>query len=160
LGWRRLGESETSATAPEHEGSIVGIYGEDTGLGLPSDLSVSTIFKPFVTTKRSGIGLGLSVTQEIIEAHGGLVFLRPGNRGGAMFEVLMPIWTEDRTNARSGAQSVSECRSLAPLCWTEKGKTHHKDTGEWAPECIECRVFRSYNLTRPPYPPKAQGKEE
>jgi signal transduction histidine kinase len=61
----------------------------DTGPGLPEGLG-DTIFRPFVSTKGTGIGLGLSICKRIVEAHGGEISAadRPG--GGAVFEVRLP----------------------------------------------------------------------
>jgi len=61
----------------------------DTGCGLPADLG-PRIFEPFVSTKETGIGLGLSISKRIIEAHGGQIIAenRPG--GGALFAISLP----------------------------------------------------------------------
>jgi signal transduction histidine kinase len=65
----------------------------DTGCGLPAGLG-DTIFTPFVTTKETGLGLGLSICKRIVEAHGGAIRAadRPG--GGAVFSVLLPLASE------------------------------------------------------------------
>lgn len=62
---------------------------EDTGCGIPEPL-LPRIFDPFVTTKASGSGLGLSICYAILEEHGGRI--RAGNRpeGGAWFELELP----------------------------------------------------------------------
>jgi signal transduction histidine kinase len=56
---------------------------------LPGDLG-QDIFTPFVSTKATGIGLGLSICKRIVEAHGGEItaFNRP--EGGATFSVRLP----------------------------------------------------------------------
>jgi signal transduction histidine kinase len=61
----------------------------DSGQGLPAQLG-QRIFEPFVSTKETGIGLGLSICKRIVEAHGGEIAAadRPG--GGAVFTVLLP----------------------------------------------------------------------
>jgi two-component system, NtrC family, sensor histidine kinase HydH len=61
----------------------------DTGRGLPSELG-SKIFEPFVSTKPTGIGLGLSICKRIVESHGGQIeaVSRPG--GGAEFTIRLP----------------------------------------------------------------------
>lgn len=62
----------------------------DDGHGLPAELG-SKIFDPFVSTKETGIGLGLSICRRIAEAHGGDIEAidRPG--GGAIFIVRLPM---------------------------------------------------------------------
>ncbi|HEY6292934.1 MAG TPA: ATP-binding protein [Terriglobia bacterium] len=62
---------------------------EDTGPGVPADLR-EQIFNPFFTTKRDGIGLGLSIVSKIIDEHGGWIRLvsQPGE--GARFRVFLP----------------------------------------------------------------------
>jgi two-component system NtrC family sensor kinase len=62
----------------------------DTGPGIPADV-ISKIFDPFYTTKRTGTGLGLSVTYGIIREHGGTVDVtsRPGQ--GTTFTLEFPI---------------------------------------------------------------------
>ena len=61
----------------------------DTGPGLPGELGPK-IFEPFVGTKPTGIGLGLSICKRIVESHGGEI--RAANRpeGGAVFTVWLP----------------------------------------------------------------------
>jgi signal transduction histidine kinase len=62
----------------------------DTGCGLPGDLG-EHIFEPFVSTKETGLGLGLSICKRILETHGGGIEAanRPG--GGAVFTVRLPL---------------------------------------------------------------------
>ncbi len=61
----------------------------DSGGGLPSGLGAQ-IFEPFVSTKETGLGLGLSICKRIVEAHEGAI--EAGNRpeGGAVFTVRLP----------------------------------------------------------------------
>jgi two-component system sensor histidine kinase HydH len=62
----------------------------DTGCGLPAGLG-PRIFEPFVSTKETGLGLGLSICKRIVEAHEGEIQSadRPG--GGAVFTVRLPV---------------------------------------------------------------------
>jgi two-component system sensor histidine kinase HydH len=61
----------------------------DTGPGLPAELG-QDIFTPFVSTKHTGIGLGLSICKRIVEAHGGEVSAANRPNGGAVFTVRLP----------------------------------------------------------------------
>ncbi len=62
----------------------------DTGGGIPSAIE-KRIFEPFVTTKSSGSGLGLNISAQIVQQHGGSidVYNHPGT--GSTFEVILPL---------------------------------------------------------------------
>jgi NO-binding membrane sensor protein with MHYT domain/anti-sigma regulatory factor (Ser/Thr protein kinase) len=78
------GEKELRVeTTPHSDGVKVSI--QDTGLGL-SDEDLDRIFHPFYTTKRGGIGMGLSISRSIIEAHGGQLRASSRPPRGAVFE--------------------------------------------------------------------------
>jgi two-component system sensor kinase FixL len=61
----------------------------DRGHG-PDAATVERLFTPFFTTKRTGMGLGLSICQSIVEAHGGRITYRPREGGGSCFEFTLP----------------------------------------------------------------------
>lgn len=64
---------------------------EDDGPGIADSVS-ATLFKPFITTKSTGTGLGLAFCKKIVDEHGGeLQVVRSLNLGGARFEVRLPI---------------------------------------------------------------------
>ncbi|HSQ38946.1 MAG TPA: ATP-binding protein, partial [Anaerolineales bacterium] len=67
----------------------VEILFQDTGPGVPSSAS-RNIFEPFVSTKEGGTGLGLTVSYNIISAHGGSLDLLPARKPGACFCVYLP----------------------------------------------------------------------
>ena len=58
----------------------------DNGCGL-SDSNLEHIFKPFVTTKRSGLGLGLSISRSIVDAHGGRIWAENNRDAGVTFHI-------------------------------------------------------------------------
>ena len=62
----------------------------DTGPGIAPGLA-DRLFQPFVTTKATGMGLGLSICREIVEAHHGRLTVAPASSGGAEFRVTLPI---------------------------------------------------------------------
>jgi PAS domain S-box-containing protein len=59
----------------------------DTGRGLPPD---ARLFEAFYTTKERGLGMGLSISRSIVEAHGGRMQARPNEPHGAVFEFSLP----------------------------------------------------------------------
>jgi signal transduction histidine kinase len=61
----------------------------DSGPGLPTGLE-RRIFDPFVSTKETGLGLGLSICKRIVEAHGGSIAASNDPAGGAVFVVRLP----------------------------------------------------------------------
>ena len=77
----------------EVRGAEVEVTVRDSGPGLPADL-VGKLFTPFVTTKPSGLGIGLVIVKSIVEAHGGSVDARNHPQGGAVFKVTLRISQE------------------------------------------------------------------
>ena len=63
---------------------------EDTGVGFAAT-DPDRIFESFYTTKAEGLGMGLSISQSIIAAHGGRLWATPGRRHGAVFHVAVPV---------------------------------------------------------------------
>jgi len=67
----------------------------DSGPGIPAELQ-EQIFNPFVTTKKSGVGLGLSIVSKIIDGHHGSVRIENtstdgGRKSGACFVIFFPV---------------------------------------------------------------------
>ena len=60
----------------------------DTGPGLPAHM-LGAPFRPFVTTKAQGLGIGLTIAQTIVDAHGGTIVARNHPEGGAIFTVTL-----------------------------------------------------------------------
>jgi len=71
------------STTPAADGMIA-VSIADTGAGISPDLQ-SKLFKPFVTTKQRGMGIGLSISRTIIESHGGVITAESGPHGGTTF---------------------------------------------------------------------------
>lgn len=61
----------------------------DTGGGIPQDIQ-EKVFDPFFTTKDDGIGIGLSISHKILQAHGGNINLS-SNGSGTIFEIYIPV---------------------------------------------------------------------
>jgi two-component system, NtrC family, sensor histidine kinase HydH len=62
----------------------------DNGMGLPAALG-NQIFSPFITTKETGLGLGLSICKRIMESHGGEIAAMNRAEGGATFTIRLPF---------------------------------------------------------------------
>lgn len=67
----------------------VEIFFQDNGKGVPVEKQAN-IFEPFFSTKDGGTGLGLTVSYNIITAHGGVLELIPDRRSGACFRIFLP----------------------------------------------------------------------
>jgi two-component system sensor kinase FixL len=63
----------------------------DSGPGISPDV-IERIFEPFFTTKTSGMGIGLSVSRTIVDAHGGKLWAENAPAGGAVFHVRLPTF--------------------------------------------------------------------
>ena len=61
----------------------------DNGPGVPEDLG-DRIFEPYVSTKDTGIGLGLAICRRIVQSHGGEITASNAPEGGAVFTVRLP----------------------------------------------------------------------
>jgi two-component system sensor kinase FixL len=70
------------------QGGMVEISVADTGAGLPDDVR-SRLFQPFVTTKPTGMGVGLSVCQSIVQLHGGRLWAEDNIGGGTVFRFTL-----------------------------------------------------------------------
>jgi two-component system, LuxR family, sensor kinase FixL len=73
---------------------MVEISVADTGAGISPEISAQ-LFQPFVTTKRQGMGVGLSISRTIVEAHGGSIAPRPNPGGGTVFSFTLPAVTKE-----------------------------------------------------------------
>lgn len=63
---------------------------QDTGPGLPAEAE-KHLFQPFFTTKPDGLGLGLVVSQSIVEAHDGNLWVTPNTGPGVTFHFTLPV---------------------------------------------------------------------
>ena len=76
----------STTAAPDN---MVAIRVADTGGGIAAEISAQ-LFQPFITTKRHGLGVGLSISRTIIEAHGGSIAALPNPGGGTVFSFTLP----------------------------------------------------------------------
>lgn len=76
----------------------------DSGPGVPAKL-LEEIFNPFVTTKKTGVGLGLSIVSKIVDGHHGFIHVENGSQGGAVFTLFFPF--EETVEAHEVQQAVT-----------------------------------------------------
>lgn len=97
-----------AATTADPVGGWLCVRVADTGCGLPAELG-DRIFEPFVSTKETGLGLGLPICKQIVEAHCGTIAATGGPGEGAVFTVRFPLGGADRADrATIGAGRASE----------------------------------------------------
>lgn len=80
------------------EAEHVAIEVADTGPGISEEIA-ARLFRPFATTKANGMGIGLSISKRIVEAHGGEIGVSRNAHGGATFRFTLPIYREEYTDA-------------------------------------------------------------
>jgi signal transduction histidine kinase len=71
---------------------------EDSGTGLDPN-TIDKIFDSFYTTKPSGMGMGLSISRSILQAHGGRLWVTAKDRAGTIFHFTLPKYHEEESNA-------------------------------------------------------------
>ena len=76
-------------TASAEQGFVT-VSVEDSGSGVSETLAPQ-LFQPFITSKQTGMGIGLSICRTIVEAHGGRIWFEPGTDGGTIFRFTLPL---------------------------------------------------------------------
>jgi signal transduction histidine kinase len=163
VGWRELDQVEKEELVPGFSGRIVSLFVEDKGSGIVGELSVneSKVFRAFVSTKVSGTGLGLTVSRDIVEDHGGIILVDSLANRGTRVQILLPIaeglscwdWHRDRSvvDSAPGRIDCASCdvrsRGTGHFCWKIKEHAHYAVTGQWPEHCLKCGFFRTSRLT-------------
>lgn len=80
---------EITMSAQPSPGGMVEIGVSDTGPGLSEEIR-DRLFQPFITTKVDGMGVGLSISRTIVEAHGGKLWVESTSGNGASFRLTLP----------------------------------------------------------------------
>ena len=90
ISGQTTGQRELLVTSHNEGPDQILISVRDSGVGV--DLgSVEELFKPFVTSKSDGMGMGLPISRSIIEAHGGKLWAVPNQGQGATFQFSLPV---------------------------------------------------------------------
>lgn len=74
----------------ERNGTGVIVKVDDTGPGIPVSVR-ERLFEPFVTSRKSGLGLGLALSRQTVLEHGGDLWVEDGNGAGAHFRLRLPL---------------------------------------------------------------------
>ncbi|ODT45271.1 MAG: PAS domain-containing sensor histidine kinase [Nitrospira sp. SCN 59-13] len=81
---------ELTASSKKTSDNMVELSISDTGHGF-SEIAAANLFETFFTTKETGMGVGLSISRSIVEAHGGRMWAETNDSGGATFRLTLPI---------------------------------------------------------------------
>ena len=76
---------------------------EDNGCGMSPDFVSRSLFRPFQTTKKKGMGIGMFQSKMIVEAHGGRIEVLTASGQGTTFRIHLPLMTEEREPAHETA---------------------------------------------------------
>jgi len=88
IGGALKGRKIVVRSEPESGGDGPRLSVADTGPGLSQE-NRERIFEPFFSTKRDGLGMGLSISRSIVEAHGGRLWAENRLDGGAVFHIAL-----------------------------------------------------------------------
>jgi signal transduction histidine kinase len=81
---------EIRVTTEEQDGWAIFSVG-DTGCGMSREFVERSLFRPFKTTKKQGIGIGLYQSKMIVEAHKGKIEVESEEGRGTTFRVFLPL---------------------------------------------------------------------
>jgi two-component system sensor kinase FixL len=85
---QEVARRELMISTIEADDDMVEVMVSDTGPGIAEEV-VDQLFQPFITTKAHGMGVGLSISRTIIEAHGGRLWVEPNPEGGTIFRLTI-----------------------------------------------------------------------
>jgi signal transduction histidine kinase len=135
----------------ENEITYVTLHLDDTGPGIPAD-QLAMIFEPFFTGKPTGTGLGLPISQKIIEEHGGMIKVANRQEGGCRVSLYFPYQSDEET-AKTQCWEFMQCGreknceakcpanpNFGRICWAVAGTLcAGKVQGTFAQKITSCR---------------------
>jgi signal transduction histidine kinase len=102
-----LASRAVSRNGSEPSGEFVQVEIRDTGIGIPEE-NLHHIFDPFFTSKDEGSGLGLAVSHQIVQEHGGFVTVESNLGKGTVFFVHVPVGKQVRATTNPPRAQVNE----------------------------------------------------
>jgi signal transduction histidine kinase len=90
MSQRPAGDRDLRLTLTRQSKHTVVIGVQDSGTGFDPG-SADRLFAPFFTTKPGGLGMGLTISRSIVEAHGGRLWAAPNPAGGTVFYFSLPL---------------------------------------------------------------------
>jgi signal transduction histidine kinase len=100
MGSVEAGPRELLIRTEQHQPNGVLVAVRDSGPGIDPE-HLERVFEAFYTTKSNGVGMGLSICQSIIEAHGGRLWADANEPRGAVFQFTLPGVEKELMNSAS-----------------------------------------------------------
>ncbi|MBV8413537.1 MAG: AAA family ATPase [Alphaproteobacteria bacterium] len=110
MGALTEGPRELSITTEANGSTGVLVAIRDSGPGIPAE-QLELVFKPFHTTKASGMGMGLSICRSIVAAHGGRLWAEANQPRGAAFRFTLPVG-EENVSSPAGDRFTGQGRGI------------------------------------------------
>jgi putative PEP-CTERM system histidine kinase len=98
------GKGKVDVTVSQDDEDTITTSIRDTGCGIPPD-RLASMFRPFESNKKNGLGIGLCQTRSIIEVHGGEIRIKSKLNDGTTVEIDLPASTRDKRNDKSETAS-------------------------------------------------------
>ncbi len=127
IKFTRQGQVEVSA---ERDGDWVAVSVSDSGVGIPAD-KIDPIFESFQQADASsarefgGTGLGLTITRQLVELHGGSISVQSTLGEGSRFTFTLPVWQGEASDlaGEGPRQALSQVRDRSPNLATPNAST-------------------------------------
>jgi putative PEP-CTERM system histidine kinase len=96
------GNGAIKISTRQQNGSVI-LAVSDNGCGMSPEFVARSLFRPFQTTKKGGIGIGMFQSKAIVEAHGGRIEVQSAPGKGSNFEIMLPIQSSQELEPTQGS---------------------------------------------------------